>query len=43
MTTEENTKKIDYEVLPEDYSTHDLSFKIIVIGDSGKIIFFYKK
>jgi small GTP-binding protein len=23
------------EVLPEDYSNYDLSFKIIVIGDSG--------
>ena len=25
----------DYEILPEDYPKHDLSFKIIVIGDSG--------
>lgn len=23
------------EILPEDYSNYDLSFKIIVIGDSG--------
>lgn len=25
----------DYEILPEEYSSFDLSFKIIVIGDSG--------
>ena len=25
----------DYEILPEDTQKHDLSFKIIVIGDSG--------
>ena len=32
------TKTIDdlqYEILPEDFSSFDLSFKIIVIGDSG--------
>ena len=23
------------EVLPDDYSQYDLSFKIIVVGDSG--------
>ena len=33
---EEGTKKIEYEVLPEYYATCDLSFKIIVIGNSGK-------
>ena len=26
------------EVLPEDYNSYDLTFKIIVIGDSGKFI-----
>jgi len=26
---------IEYEILPEDYSSFDLSFKLIVIGDSG--------
>jgi len=26
------------EVLPDDYSQYDLSFKIIVVGDSGKHI-----
>lgn len=25
-----------YEILREDYPNYDLSFKIIVIGDSGK-------
>ena len=25
----------DYEILPDDYAQYDLSFKIIVIGDSG--------
>ena len=32
----ENTKNdFQYEILPDDYSQYDLSFKIIVIGDSG--------
>ena len=26
----------DYQLLGEDYPTYDFSFKIIVIGDSGK-------
>ena len=31
-----------YEILREDYPNYDLSFKIIVIGNSGnKIIFNY--
>ena len=25
----------EYEILPDDYAQYDLSFKIIVIGDSG--------
>ena len=29
-------KDFKIEVLSEDYSAYDLSFKIIVIGDSGK-------
>ena len=28
-------KEIAYEILPDDYTQYDLSFKIIVIGDSG--------
>ena len=31
---EQNSKK-DYELLREDYPTFDLSFKVIVIGNSG--------
>ena len=26
----------DYEILNEDITSYDLSFKIIVIGDAGK-------
>ena len=33
---EENTeKKMDYEILPDDYPKYDSSFKIIIIGNSG--------
>ena len=32
---EEKNKKLDYELLREDYPTFDLSFKVIVIGNSG--------
>ena len=28
-------KDVKYEILPDDYTQYDLSFKIIVIGDSG--------
>ena len=37
---EEEQIEKDYEVLREDYQNYDLSFKIIVIGNSGKNIFF---
>ena len=38
---EENTKNSqnankEYEILSEDHPNYDLSFKIIVIGNSGK-------
>ena len=33
----QNEKELKVEVLPENYDQHDLSFKIIVIGDSGKL------
>ena len=32
--SEENIE--DYEILNEDITSYDLSFKIIVIGDAGK-------
>ena len=33
--TSESLEEITIEPLPEDYAQYDLSFKIIVIGDSG--------
>ena len=35
MSSKELTFDFDYELLPENYSKFDLSFKLIVIGDSG--------
>ena len=32
---EKENEKPDYEILPDDYPKYDLSFKIIIIGDSG--------
>ena len=32
--TESDSK--EYQLLGEDYPTYDFSFKVIVIGDSGK-------
>lgn len=32
-STNNNTR--DYEILPEDYPVYDLTFKIIIIGNSG--------
>ena len=29
-------EKIEYQVLGEDYPSYDYSFKVIVIGNSGK-------
>ena len=38
MTTETKNEpsKKEYEILGEDYPSYDFSFKIIVIGNSGK-------
>ena len=33
--SEETEEEIDYEIMPDDTPIHDLSFKLIVIGDSG--------
>ena len=30
-----DTEKNDYEILREDYPNYDLSFKVIVIGNSS--------
>jgi hypothetical protein len=35
----EETGEKDYEILKEDYPNYDLSFKIIVIGNSGNFYF----
>ena len=39
MSTEQSQpdgeQELKYEVLPDDYTQYDLSFKVIVIGDSG--------
>ncbi len=37
-TNSDENKNKDYELLGEDYPNYDFSFKIIVIGNSGKII-----
>ncbi len=34
--SENKEEEKDYEILREDYPNYDLSFKIIVIGNSGK-------
>ena len=33
--------ELNYEILLEDFSFFDLSFKLIVIGNSGKNYFLY--
>ena len=35
MDSESEKEEIKYEILPEDSTQYDLSFKMIVIGDSG--------
>ncbi len=35
MNDKESFENKNYEILPDDYTQYDLSFKIIVIGDSG--------
>ena len=32
---ENQTEQPEYEILPDDYPKYDLSFKIIIIGNSG--------
>ena len=34
--TKESENEKEYEILSEEYTQYDLSFKIIVIGNSGK-------
>ena len=35
MTSRTTNRDFNYEILPDDYTQYDLSFKIIIIGDSG--------
>ena len=35
MSDNPETEKNEYEILPDDYTQYDLSFKVIVIGNSG--------
>ena len=35
MEENKEEKSEEYEILPDDYPKYDLSFKIIIIGDSG--------
>ena len=40
QTSQESSSKgdeLEYEILSEEYNQYDLSFKIIVIGNSGNI------
>ena len=32
---EKENNKLFYEILPEDYSSYDLSFKVILLGNSN--------
>jgi len=40
QTSADGNKK-DYEILKEDYPNYDLSFKVIVIGNSGNYNYLY--
>ena len=35
MASHNSSINYAYEILPEDYTQYDLSFKLIVVGDSG--------
>jgi small GTP-binding protein len=35
MNNQNLPEELTYEILPDDYTQYDLSFKLIVIGDSG--------
>ena len=37
----DNSSKKDYEILREDFPNYDLSFKVIVIGNSGNYIIIF--
>ena len=35
MADKKEGEQADYEILPDDYPKYDLSFKLIIIGNSG--------
>ena len=35
MADDQQEQEKEYEILPDDYPKYDLSFKIIIIGNSG--------
>jgi len=37
MDSNSTSESQNYEILPDDYLNYDLSFKLIIIGDSGII------
>ena len=39
MSSNEQTTQNDFEILGEDCQNYDLSFKIIIIGNSGNFIY----
>ena len=39
MSSNEQTTQNDYEILGGDCQNYDLSFKIIIIGNSGNFIY----
>ena len=41
VNQEKNNENKDYEILGEKYPNHDLSFKVIVIGNSSNLINLY--
>ena len=41
IESQKDINKIDYEILLEDFAYFDLSFKIIVIGNSGKKLIYF--
>jgi hypothetical protein len=39
---EKNSNYTDFEILPDEYPSFDMLYKIIVIGDSGNILIINK-
>ena len=39
MDIKDSLENQNLEILPDDYVNYDLSFKLIIIGDSGILLF----